>query len=688
MTMASPQPRHETIDLDDFNEHARAPRNVPQQGIWSNRKNTEDHRRWSIIELAGDDHSDWPKYAKVEEACSAHPSPLKTTVSFNQTNFLHPPTPDREDCSYSHKGNDFNDTISLTSKSHKNGDKNTSPFVWWTLCLWLVGVLMLTLTAVYSTGSAKALMRQNFFVASPSNSILILRVMTELCALVLAALVVVVVEDLQWALASRPGGVSLLHFVGLDAGTGVWGLLRLLATAEWRQKYSSLFRLLVICSIPLPGIILMGAISIELVTFPEKTYNVSAGIAPFNASYIYEIRQSTATALLVQMGSPAWSDRDSFSLDPLHQGVGKCTGNDGGWAPCDESHLLTGGVVSIAPQADNLTSYPDSAAYVVPNTRVVQLEYGRVHDLDALRTNGTCFLIGADSAASYWCAAVGKQKGLLFGSAYCPIALQLTSSCINNTAWTNPLELSSSLYVYSRYATVTYDRGNFSILDVSDMTPPEQDIIGLDEYMLSLSAVVPGFNKSGPATKGDNSALAIYAVTALPINDSEVAKKQSLRAVRKALSVPFSYFHANYFSSGPSIWELKTPREGLPEDMYSTLSISILSHQVVAGIVSRWLFVTVAGIILCISLAIIIATSRVCVKRPERCGYPTLDFAAVCAVRGGIPSNSPEWGNAQEPASHERGHASGLHRSLTQLGQKPQPFGVAKNIKNERVILS
>ncbi|KAK1624096.1 hypothetical protein BDP81DRAFT_484641 [Colletotrichum phormii] len=667
--MASPQPRHETINLEDFNEHARAPRNVPQQGIWSNRKNTEDHRRWSIIELAGDNHSDWPRYAKVDEASSAHPSPLKTTVSFNQTNFLHPPTPDREDCSYSHKGNEFNDTISLTSRSHKDENKKTSPFVWWTLCLWLVGVLMLTLTALYSTGSAKALMRQNFFVASPSNSILILRVMTELCALVLAALVVVVMEDLQWALASRPGGVSLLHFVGLDAGTGVWGLLRLLATAEWRQKYSSLFRLLVICSIPLPGIILMGAISIELVTFPEKTYNVSAGIAPFNASYIYEIRQSTATALLVQMGSPAWSDRDTFSLDPLHQGVGKCTGADGGWAPCDESHLLTGGVVSIAPQADNLTSYPDSAAYVVPNTRVAQLEYGKVHDLDGLRTNGTCFLIGADSAASYWCAAVGKQKGLLF-------------------AWTNPLELSSSLYVYSRYATITYDRGNFSILDVSDMTPPEQDIIGLDEYMLSLSAVVPGFNKSGGATKGDNSALAIYAVTALPINDSEVAKKQSLRAVRKALSVPFSYFHANYFSDGLSIWELKGPREGLPDDMYSTLAISILSHQVVAGTISRWFFVTVAGIILCISLAIIIATSRVCVKRPERCGYPTLDFAAVCAVRGGIPSSSPEWGNTQEPTNHERGHASGLHRSLTQLGQKPQPFGVAKNIKNERVILS
>ncbi|GKT56091.1 LOW QUALITY PROTEIN: major facilitator superfamily transporter [Colletotrichum tofieldiae] len=290
----------------------------------------------------------------------------------------------------------------------------------------------------------------------------------------------------------------------------------------------------------------MGAISIDMVTFPEKTYNVSAGIAPFNASYVYEIRQSTATALLVQMGSPAWSDRDSFSLDPLDDGAGRCVNAEGKWAACDESHLLTGGIVSVAPQADDLKQYRGSSAYVVPKTRVVQLEYGKVHDLNGLRATGNCFLLGAVSAASYWCTDVGKGNELLF-------------------------------------ATITYDRGNFSILSVTDMTPPKQEVIGLDEYMLSLSAVVPGFNKSAAATQGDNSALAIYAVTALPINDSEVAKKQSLKAIRKAMSVPFHYFHANYFSAGPSIWELSTPREGLTDDMYTTLSISILSHQVVAG---------------------------------------------------------------------------------------------------------
>ncbi|KAJ0339631.1 hypothetical protein COL154_011307 [Colletotrichum chrysophilum] len=648
--------RRETIDLEDISAHIRASHGgaAAPTRPWSRRTDgTTDFygARHSIDSARTDDIRDWPRYAKMEKAGSAFPSPLGTSVS--QTNFLHPPTPDAMDssasaASFDRKRDEFNDTIHLTSNAPpgaEGGKAGGSSFLWWTWALWLLGALMVTLTGLYSTGSAKALMKQSFFVASPQNSILLLRVLTELCAVVLAALVVVVVEDLQWALASRPG----------------------------------------------------GAISIEMVTFPEKTYPVSAGIGPFNASNVYHVRNSTATALLVQMGSPAWSDRDSFSLDPLTKGVGKCTGPDGNWAPCDESHLLTGGVVAIAPQTDDLKQLPGSASYVVPKTRVVQLEYGKVPDLENLRKTGKCFLLGAASAASYWCAKTGDNNALLFGSAYCPISMQATSSCINDTTWTSKLEISSSLFVYSRLATITYDRGNFSILAVTDMTPAKQDIITLDDYMLSLSAVVPGFNttSSQDATKGDNSALAIYAVTALPINDSEVAKKQSLKAIRKAMSVPFHYFHANYFSNGPSIWELTGPREGLPADMYTDLSISVLSHQVVAGKVSRVLFVLVSSTILCLSAAIIVATSRVCEKRPERCGYPTLDFAAVCAVRGMQPAPAG-WDQERQDGTGGPGAGPGgpgggghtLHKSLTQLGQKPKPFDVAKNIKNDRVIIS
>lgn len=263
------------------------------------------------------------------------------------------------------------------------------------------------------------------------------------------------------------------------------------------------------------------------------------------------------------------------------------------------------------------------------------------------------------------------------GSSYCPLALQATGSCFENTNWTSPLQLATSIFIYKRYATINYSRSNFSILSVSDMTAPEQTIVKLEDYMLALSTMVPGFNASSPTkTTGDNSPLAIYAVTALPINDSEVALRMSLQVIRKAMAVPFNYFQKNFFHEGPSVWQLTEPRKGLSEDMYTTMSISIVSHQVVAGKISRWLFCLVSGMLLLLSAATIIATARICKKRPQRCGYPTLDFAAVCAVRGGLPPDQAP----QTPGG-------GLHHSLTQLGQQPGMFKVARKIKHERVVV-
>lgn len=392
---------------------------------WAERKNGEDSADWRQRSATmSDSPKEWPTVT-VEKVSSPSCDDLPTREpepQFNQ-NFLHPPTPSRESIlgAFSTDGRDNDDTTSLRSRRLSVNMEQSSRFGWWTLCLLLLAVIMVILAGLYSTGSATALMKDKFFTTSSANAILILRILTEACALMMAALVVVVVEDLQWALASRPEGVSLLHFVGMDSGTGVWGLLRLLATADWKEKYSSLFRLMVICTIPLPGIILMGDIAIELVFFPQETYPISAGIGEFNASYISQIDSVSSTALLVQMGTPAWSDRDSFSMDSLGPGEGLCTvsATDRSWAPCAESHLLTGGIVSISPQNDDLSKFPDSTAYVVPKTRVLHLEYGTVHDVEGLYDNGNCYLIGTAAAASYWCASVGTDKELQFGKYNC-----------------------------------------------------------------------------------------------------------------------------------------------------------------------------------------------------------------------------------------------------------------------------
>lgn len=408
--------KSQSINLDELQAWAK-------QRDWAEYSNTEpvkDGQNRAAVQ----DHAAWPRI-RIEESASVpgYGGEPASESRFNQ-NFLHPPTPNRDSYFGSPSTEQLrgDGTPPLRRRSTKRMSavidlQESSRFGWWTPVLLLVTLMMVTITAMYANGSVKGLMQEKFFTSSSSNAILILRILTEACALLLAALVVLVIEDLQWALATRPQGVSLLHFVGLDGGTGVWGLIRLLITADWSEKYSSLFRLLVICTIPLPGVILMGDITLELVFFPQWTFPVAAGIDKFNASLISKVDSTIVTALLVSMGSPAWSNKDSWSLDPLGPEHGLCTvsDTDRSWAPCAESHMLTGGVLGITPQADNFTLYPESTGYVVPRTRTLQLEYGTVHDIEGLYNNGTCYTVGATYAASYWCTATGEDHELLFG---------------------------------------------------------------------------------------------------------------------------------------------------------------------------------------------------------------------------------------------------------------------------------
>lgn len=223
------------IDLDDLNDWVRRSRSQKPQP----RRQSTEHGKEAWPSLVLEEPEPSPAYDDDV--------PMKNPESRFDQNFLHPPTPNRD--SFIKIGRVTNravgeddDTAELRPRRLSVNLERSSRFGWWTLCLLIFAIIMITLTSIYSNGSAKALWRDKFFTTSSSNAIFSLRVMTEACALLLAALVVVVVEDLQWALASRPQGVGLLHFIGLDSGTGVWGLLRLLATADWRQKYSSLFR--------------------------------------------------------------------------------------------------------------------------------------------------------------------------------------------------------------------------------------------------------------------------------------------------------------------------------------------------------------------------------------------------------------------------------------------------------------
>lgn len=232
----------ESIKLDDLYEWTR-------RKDWPRRRESEDVGDWRKGATITEDELKTFSEVTIEKETwpgrgrqGSVPEPRRF-----DDNFLHPATPNRNSFPLPPANTHADDhepadlPRRMTNLPGANINK-TSKFGWWPLLLLLLTAIMVVLTAIYANGTAKPLMQDRFFSTSSPHTILILRILTEGCALLFAALVVMVVEDLQWALASRPSGVSLLHFVGLDSGTGVWGLLRLLATADWNQKYSSLFR--------------------------------------------------------------------------------------------------------------------------------------------------------------------------------------------------------------------------------------------------------------------------------------------------------------------------------------------------------------------------------------------------------------------------------------------------------------
>ncbi|KAK7526790.1 uncharacterized protein IWZ02DRAFT_488269 [Phyllosticta citriasiana] len=156
--------------------------------------------------------------------------------------------------------------------------KNGNVLAWFLLVL-SMGIT--ALIALYTSGSVAAMMRRDIFRSSSSRTIFVLRIMTEILHLSMLALGIMLVEDLQWTLASRPGGVSLAS----TREQAHWGLLRLFLSAGWKDKMLSFWRLVLILAIPLPAVIIMGDIAIKPVFFNKSSYDACAGLADFKRLY-------------------------------------------------------------------------------------------------------------------------------------------------------------------------------------------------------------------------------------------------------------------------------------------------------------------------------------------------------------------------------------------------------------------
>ncbi|KAF2663225.1 hypothetical protein BT63DRAFT_380240 [Microthyrium microscopicum] len=473
-------------------------------------------------------------------------------------------------------------------------------------------------------------MNFHFLSSSPSNSLLALRIISEVSTILLWGLGVASLEDLQWALASRKDGMNIFQFLTLDMGTGIWGLMRLVIRSPFAYKGLALLRIIFLCTIAVPGVLIMSNISINQVFFPISTHQVSAGLAPFNVSYTRNLDETWATALCANVGNPVWSSLNSISVPPLPRGQGGCdstTSLTHEWEPCQEAYFLTGGIERVAPQPALGPNMSAATAIVVAHTQGYHIEFGRLRDPQFLQQKG-CGQRGDESGAVFWCLSNGQAQELTMAGVYCPLEFQNDNRCMSDTSWTQSLNLDTSIFIYRRSGTVYYDRSNFTILRVSDLSEPTIFNISAIQAIIAFDTVIQSSNNC--------SGISHYAATILPASDSQNAAVLALRESRAAFSLMLHYFNANTVGASDNVWTLTEPRAGLPDNMYTTASFSRPAYQAVASRISLWAFVGCESALLLICVVAILCARRAVRYRQIRTGYPSLDFAVNCLGRGGL----------------------------------------------------
>jgi hypothetical protein len=127
----------------------------------------------------------------------------------------------------------------------------------------ILATLFLILTALYASQS-RFLANLHIISSSPSATILILRVLSELAGVLLAAAIASAFEKLQFILVARSepsGGLCFTDYLALEAGTGVAGLVGILlgpGITRLASKGWTLLRLCTVILVPLFNVLIMS----------------------------------------------------------------------------------------------------------------------------------------------------------------------------------------------------------------------------------------------------------------------------------------------------------------------------------------------------------------------------------------------------------------------------------------------
>ncbi|KAF2188992.1 hypothetical protein K469DRAFT_684256 [Zopfia rhizophila CBS 207.26] len=389
-----------------------------------------------------------------------------------------------------------------TGEKRRSGKSVRTPksMLAWTASALTLGFLILT--AVYASHDTAA-SRLRFLYTSSSNTIFVLSVLSSFTGLFLGATITATFETVQWLLISRQEGLQLSNFLSLEAGTGLMGLLRLMAGRGLRMRSTTRMwaavRLLSIILIPILSILIMSNVNTRMIfdIVHDTPASLGWGMSLFNASLAKNVSSIADQVVQADLAMFLSAPHRSVDITPQSQRTIPCSHVPGraNTQNCRRVYYIPGGAELAVVQETRNGSRSQA------DVDLAQSQQGYIFDFVEgpganeeweFKGNEDCEMFGFPFGAFHLCLKNGAKNTLHARIVHCPTSTSVLSDCYTNTSWHASPGWTTSLTTTFRRGTVAYSRANGTILShefTSSPTPaPVSASEMLDGYRSAFSS--------------------------------------------------------------------------------------------------------------------------------------------------------------------------------------------------------
>ncbi|KAK0721886.1 hypothetical protein B0T26DRAFT_769792 [Lasiosphaeria miniovina] len=374
---------------------------------------------------------------------------------------------------------------------------------------------------------------------SRAYPVFVLRAISELAGLALAATINATWERMKWALVCRSRtNTTFLDFLTLDEGTRAMALMDLAAGRagpSLRTRLWSLGRLLSTVVIPVTGILIMSQVEIQIAFTEEPSQPPYLGydLQPMNASVAVEYFGFSDLVLTANPGAFLHNPARSVDLSQQGEDASLCRLNadsQGQRTGCHRSYFIAGESVFMTPDLINDASFPKAEIIYAPNRRGFLLEFDAGDSTTRFDPEKEC----RTYSSRYWGARAGAVR-LCVGSSgpnelqarlvSCPGSIAALQQCQNDTSWYDNVDWTVKMSTYFRHASVAYSRSNGTIIWHSftnapaiplNITPTET-LSAYDTLLYDTSNIFAKNASTPPAAAFSSSTFAAYLWMSEPV---------------------------------------------------------------------------------------------------------------------------------------------------------------------------